>query len=194
MLAAAAGDHVLLLTVDQLRLRDLGAQPGVDVVAFSLDSHWVAAAGSDGEVKLTSVRDEETRKLRGSGGRIGRLAFTPDGRWLIGGGDDGSVHVWEVSTGKRRTLPGHAGPITSLSLSADGHSLVTGSTDKTARVWDLESGATRVLSGHTAPVRAVAFVPGAVVSAGEDQTFRIWPDDLPVEPELLYARIIELLR
>jgi len=194
MLAATAGEHVLLFTFDGLSVRDLGAQPGADVVAFSPDSRWVAAAGSDGEVRLASIRGDETHKLRGSGGRVRQLTFTSDARWLVGGGDDGSVRVWEVSSGKRRILPGHGGPITALSLSADGHSLVTGSVDKTVRVWDLESGATRVLSGHTAPVRAVAFLPGAVVSAGEDQTFRIWPDDLPVEPELLYARIIEMLR
>lgn len=194
LLAAAAGDHVLLVTADRLSVRDLGAQRGADAVAFSPDSHWVASAGADGTVRLASVRDDEVRELRGASRRLTHLAFAPDGKIVIGAGEDGNVRVWEMGTGKGRALPGHGGAVTALAVSADGRWLATGSADATVRLWDVDSGATRVLLGHTAPVRAVAFVPGAVVSAAEDGTVRTWPDDLPEEPEALRARIAEMLR
>jgi WD40 repeat protein len=52
--------------------------------------------------------------------------------------------------------------------------VVSGGVDRKVRVWDLGGGPARVLEGHTGRVTAVAFLGDHVVSAGDDQTVRLW--------------------
>ena len=65
--------------------------------------------------------------------------------------------------------------------------MASASIDKTVRVWDLATGESRALRGHMGQVGAVAFFPDgrALVSTGQDGSIRIWPDDLPSEPDAL---------
>jgi WD40 repeat protein len=53
----------------------------------------------------------------------------------------------------------------------------------------LASGEGRVLRGHSGQVGRVVFLPDgrSLLSTGEDGALRLWPDDLPSEPEALRA-------
>ena len=80
-------------------------------------------------------------------------------------------------------LLGHTGPVNRAVFSPRGDRVATASTDQTARVWAAYRDANLVaaLKGHEAAVRDAAFCPddaSLVVTAGADNTARIWKVDL----------------
>ncbi|MDI1446820.1 serine/threonine-protein kinase [Polyangium sp. 6x1] len=169
-----------------------GQEEAVESVAFSPDGKVVATGCLDHKLRIWDEGAEGPRTYDASGYRVVGLSFTPDGETLLSLGEDATVRVWDVGTGViRSVLRGHNGPIHTLALAANGAALVTGSDDKTVRLWDLAIGEGRVLGTHESAVRDVDIAPDGswAVSVGRDGTVRVWPDDLPHEPEALRAWI-----
>jgi WD40 repeat protein len=119
--------------------------------------------------------------------------LSPDGKLIADGqAGMGSVSVWENSDPKVQvaSLSGHAGEVNRVAFSSDGKRIATASSDKTARIWDVGSGSLltllqdepkkaptlAVLSGHSDAVNDAEFSPDGkqVVTAGSDQTARVW--------------------
>ncbi|UWQ21470.1 c-type cytochrome [Jannaschia sp. W003] len=74
------------------------------------------------------------------------------------------------------TLKGHGGPIMDIAVDAEGH-VATASFDNTVGLWD--GGAPRWLEAHEAAATALAFVPGGLVSGGDDFAVIRWRDGAP---------------
>ena len=70
------------------------------------------------------------------------------------------------------TLKGHGGPIMDIAAASDGR-IATASFDNAVGLW--HNGSVRWLDGHEAAVNAVVFAGNTVVSAGDDNTVRLWP-------------------
>ena len=164
----ASGDAGLQasdLEAEPLVLR--GHESGVTSVAFSPDSHWLAAGGWDGSVRLWDV--SALLALGDAGGPATDLrSVLPSSETLV--------------------LRGHAGGVRSVAFSSDGSWLASGSDDGTARLWDLpallstgvqvqdSSAAAMVLAGHENWVTSVAFSPDDhwLATGSWDTRARLW--------------------
>jgi WD40 repeat protein len=100
----------------------------VNAVVFSPDGATLAAACSDGIIRLWDVLSGDLRlAFSGHAGAVRRLAFAPDGRTLTSLGDDNTIHLWHLGTGQRLfALSTHADRLGSLAFSHDGRRLVAG--------------------------------------------------------------------
>jgi WD40 repeat protein len=105
-------------------------EPSLDVnaVAFSSDGATLAAACSDGVIRLWDVASGERRlTFSGHRGAVRRVAFAPDGRTLASLGDDKVLNLWHLKTGQRLFSLGSARQeLNGLAFSRDGRLLVAG--------------------------------------------------------------------
>ncbi len=84
----------------QLRLTLGDGSSPVTSLAFSPDGSIVAAAASDGKIRIWRVRDGALlRTLDAHEKEATSVAFSPDGELLVSGGRDGDVQVWLPKTG-----------------------------------------------------------------------------------------------
>ena len=123
------------------------AEVGAVAVAFSPDSHCLAAASLegkakvDGMVRLWDVCPGTERLTFTAGlGNVKVMAFSPGGRFLATAGFDRVVKLWDARTGKAvGSFAGHTKVISALAFSPTGQTLASGSWDKTVRFWDVTS-------------------------------------------------------
>ncbi|MFJ3635186.1 helix-turn-helix domain-containing protein [Streptomyces sp. NPDC090112] len=152
----------------------------VRAVAVSPDGRTVAAASTEGPVRLWDTVDHRTKAVlpaRTTGARA--VAFGPDGRTLATGCADGTIRLWEASGEYAAVadLAGHTGRVNAVAFAADGRTLVSAGADRTVRLWDPAEGReTATLSGHTDEVLGAAFAPDGrtVATGGVDRTVRLW--------------------
>jgi WD40 repeat protein len=98
-------------------------------VAFSPDGATLAAACSDGVIRLWDVLSGRMRlTFSGHMGAVRRLAFAPDGRTLASLGVDNALKLWHPGTGQQLfTLATNADGLAGLAFARDGRLLVAGS-------------------------------------------------------------------
>ncbi len=197
-LATAGLDQTVRLwnpATGQLKATLRGHTGSVHSVAFA-DNHTLLSGGGDGTGRGGTGRvwDVSTGKLRftlqAHEKPIECVAASPDGKTLATGSWDKTVKLWDTATGKEKaTLEGHAFQVLSLAFAADGKTLAVGTgrwsdpaptgspNGGDIKLWDVathqEIGS---LEGHTDRVFTLAFARdgGLLVSAGWDQTIRLW--------------------
>jgi WD40 repeat protein len=100
----------------------------VFAVAFSPDGATLAAACSDGVIRLWDVASGRLcLTFSGHAGNVLRVAFAPDGRTLASLGDDHALKLWHLGTGQQLfTLDTHGQELHGLAFSRDGRMLVAG--------------------------------------------------------------------
>jgi WD40 repeat protein len=114
----------------------------VEVVVFSSDGRFLAAATESGAIKVWEVKDRKLlADLNGHSGKIHALAFGRDGKFLVSGGEDKTVRYWNIMTSKQhRATSEHSGAVFALSLAAGGKYLASGSEDGSVVLQDMEAG------------------------------------------------------
>jgi serine/threonine protein kinase len=101
------------------------------------------------------------------------VTFSPDGATVVTAGD--AVRTWKASNGAPLSpLPDSTVPARAVAFDQAGKHLAAGGADGVVRVW--RAGKLRhALLGHRNYIYTVAFGPdGRLMSAGLDQTIRIW--------------------
>jgi serine/threonine protein kinase len=154
-------------------LATFGEPPASQTVALSPVKDLLAAAGTDGAIRLWNLhtRHRELSLRTDLHQRTGHdalaltLAFSPDGALLASGHVDGSVHLWDLGKGQEAPVRmRHEAAVGALSFSPDGSTLASGSLDANLRLWDvgaaLAGEARRELHRQPAAVTAVTYAGG----------------------------------
>ena len=164
------------------RVQHLDAGSGnVSSIAFSPDGNHLAAAVSDGIIRMYEVTSGEMVVVGSHDGEVRDVAFSPDGSMLASASTDMTVKLWDLSpdidSRKPRTLFGHTGPVYSIAFSPDGRTLVSAGWDSSIKLWDVNGAKLlRSLFGHRGVAKDVEFSPNGslVAAASMDQTVTIW--------------------
>jgi WD40 repeat protein len=153
-------------------------------VAFSPDGTQLATASWDRTVRIVDARTGKLLKaLEGHIGPVNCAVFSPSGELLATGSGTGGVRLWDTNTGELHAqLAGHNFVVTDVAFSPDGKLLASCGHDNLVKIWDVASGRhLRTLIGHDDIVWEVAFAAaGAVVTASNDRTVRVWNADTGV--------------
>ncbi|WP_437289842.1 HEAT repeat domain-containing protein [Sorangium sp. So ce406] len=158
------------------------------VLGLAFAGDLLAAACSDGALRLVAGAGAEARALDAHPGGVTAVAAAPDGARLATVGVDGALRVWRVGggAGSPAPPPGTAAEISSFALSTAplravafdpaGELVAVAGDDGIVRVITLSTGAQRDMPGHEGPVAALAFTPrdGRLASGGDDGTVRLW--------------------
>jgi WD40 repeat protein len=112
-------------------------------------------------------------------GNVRAIARTPDGQRLVSGDDEGELKLWDLTSGccLQTWQRLQKSRIRALTIDASGQWLACGGDDAEVELWNLSRGTCdRILSGHSKPIWTMAFAPCGteLMSAGEDETIRIW--------------------
>lgn len=155
-------------------------------LAFSSDSHWLAA-GRDGNAYLWNLSSITTHKNPFDlphPGSVPKVEFSPDNKMLATACSDELIRLWKIDDLQTQNIPlvirSHTNSITSIEFSSDGRWLLSGSHDTTARVWDLSSTNPSlhpiVLRGHESDIMDAAFSPDKyhLATASWDGSVRLW--------------------
>jgi WD40 repeat protein/tetratricopeptide (TPR) repeat protein len=140
--------------------------------AFQSSGKYLATAGSDGVIRLWSVRSgKEVRKLRGHTKGVKAVTFLGDNLSLVSGSFDGSIRVWDL---RRKPQPAErsfrADDDTGIRFSGDGRYLAEMGTKQ---IKILDASDCREL--RTIPMEGfrTEFSPSGPVIAVPDQVFNI---------------------
>jgi WD40 repeat protein len=107
---------------------------GMRVVAFSRDSHVVAAGGEDGVAYLNALSGSVARNELAVGGTVGGLAFSPSGDELAVWDQGGEVRIARLADGRDILRFAHAGQPSAVAFNPDGTFFAAGGLDGTAEL------------------------------------------------------------
>ncbi|MEU2282380.1 NB-ARC domain-containing protein [Streptomyces sp. NPDC013178] len=175
LLVTSGGDEsVRVWDVAQRRLR---AVIETDVshwraCAVSADGRLIAAASSNGALRLQSGDGDTVRLIDAHDGATTDVAVDASGAWLLSSGDDGHVRRWDAHSGALLAdFRGEARrSILATALSPDGSWIAAASSDGRVTVFDLEGRPVCDVRCHEGWARTCVFSPDSrfVVSTGDD--------------------------
>lgn len=93
-------------------------------LAVTPDGRWLAAAGSDGTVRVWNLKTDKPQKLGKHSGEALSVAFSPDGKYLVTGSKDKTVQLWDIEReALAGTFEGHTGEVCKVGFSKNGQQI-----------------------------------------------------------------------
>ncbi|KAI1353682.1 WD40-repeat-containing domain protein [Xylaria sp. FL0043] len=182
-----------------------GHQDGIDGLAFSHDSKFLASGSDDYSARVWDVETGTTLAILKHSEYVNTVCFSADGTYLATGSSDSTIGIWERPTsggwgcGETRSKPdkslrGHTSTIMSVAFAPRGWLLASAGTNGELRIWDTKANVAEdvgdqlmpsqpddmsSLTGHTKPVCCVAISPDdeTVASASEDGVILLWDEN-----------------
>jgi WD40 repeat protein len=164
-----------------------GFDDPVEIIAFSPNSHTLAAGSVDHTVHLWSTErldlntpaiDTKPDLIIKNEFPVLSMLFSPDGQQLAMAGTNWNIRVVNSSNGALLfRLKGAKNQIICLAISSDGKLFATGVADGIIHIYGSEQGKQLVvLEGHAGMVNTLNFSPDGrmLISGGEDGTIRVW--------------------
>lgn len=142
-----------------------------------------------GEIKVwqittdpkTGAASKEVHTLKGHEKGVNALAFCPvprEANMLVSGSADNTVRVWDVGTGKeKKVFREHKDEVRCVAFASESAKFASGGKDRAVCVYDETLDASLLKDVQMGSVEAVALLPLSqvvVISAGDDQTTRLW--------------------
>jgi WD40 repeat protein len=158
----------------------------MDVIRAAGSPVTALAASPDGTRLVVSDRDRRLSSFDAVNGSLEPgwtadspepapgMAFRADGKRLVTAGD--AARIWNGTDGTLAgVLPGRTGRARSIAADRDGKRIAAAWAETVVTVWE-DRRLLWELTGHKGAVLTVAFGPrpGLLVSAGDDETIRIW--------------------
>jgi WD40 repeat protein len=143
----------------------------------------IVSGSEDGTVRVWNRAARREQRVLRHPAPVRAVACTKPGApaRCLSGDLDGVARLWDLdgaSDVPSRELKGpHRGAVNCVAFSPDGRTCVTGGEDHQICLWDTATGALRYRfpAGHLGAVTALHFpLPSRVVSAGRDNTLRVW--------------------
>ena len=143
----------------------------IDLVAFSPNAKWLAAAEGANQVRLWDWQTSRMAAvLTGHTDRVTSVRFSGNNQWVATASLDGTARLWDVPTGRIvATFAPNAGKLYVAEFSPDGKSLITAGENREIRVWDLTT--------------ATAKQPPGDTSSGTPAVPHVQPDSFPNHQE-----------
>jgi WD40 repeat protein/serine/threonine protein kinase len=140
-------------------------------VAFSPDSHYLAAGGEDQTAQLWDLTrpDAPPRVFKGHTAKLMGLAFSHDGKQLVTTSADHMVASWDLTAAAPapRYFTGHEDQVYSAAFTPDDKQLITCSQDNTVRFWDPAAPGSATFVIHVNDVGAEILTSVAVSPDGQ---------------------------
>lgn len=160
------------------------SDPPITSVVFAPDATSVVACSQAGVTVYSWPDLKPQLSLESSSPNVHDLAFSPSGNALaVAGGtpsEDGTVEIFSWPDGKSlHVLNGHFDSVMAICW-IDETTLASSSLDHDVIIWNVEDGLpVRTLKGHSRGVLTLdcLHASGILVSAGIDQSLRVWQSD-----------------
>ncbi|SMC53515.1 nSTAND1 domain-containing NTPase [Kibdelosporangium aridum] len=113
---------------------------GMESLAFSPDSQFVAGVGNDGAIRVWRTSgDGDPVLLNGHYGRVNGVSFSADGQYIVTAGNDQKVRVWKWAVRTDPIVFERHVPATTTSVDfGRGNRLAVGRGDGAVDVWTCE--------------------------------------------------------
>ena len=160
-------------------------EPGVNAsgVSFAPDSRTIAAACSDGHVRvwlLGGLPPRTPQVIKASDKPLTTVALSPRGRKLAAAGVDGVVRLWTGAEGRWSPFGSvlqHPKGVTAVLFTPDAETIITACDDGVLRLWEVRTSTPRTPATleprHPSAVRAVALSPDGQTLASLDAEGRL---------------------
>ncbi len=169
LVAVGTNDHVFIYSGGVAAL-DQAIPGSLNALAFSPDSQVLAAASSDGVLRLIPTLTATPTRLIKHGHAVNAVAFGgAAGELVATASADMTARVSTVATGALVCQLTHPNAVTQVLFGPDGSWIATGSADRATRVIDVPAGTQRHRFQGDGKVRALArSADGALLATGGD--------------------------